>query len=78
MISYEASSEGTQALVAFIDPNGDESVVRCLCREDMTLDLGAESEVLDYLHGRYGPNELCRMARRTVLGPSADEQETKS
>jgi len=53
-----------------IEPNGDETRVRCLCRGDLTeigVD-GRETEGLTYLNKRYGGTAVCTAARKVTLG----------
>lgn len=62
------SSEGIQAEVILIEPNGDEHSVRCLCRSNGSTDIGGDSEVLDYLNTKYGDQSVCGLAREVTLG----------
>ena len=67
LISYVYSSEGRQADIALVEPNGDEHVLRCLVKPTGT-DLGGDHETLAYLNHRYGPETVCRTAKQTVVG----------
>ncbi len=67
LINYVYSSEGSQADIALVEPNGDEHVIRCLVKPTGT-DLGGVAETLAYLSDRYGPEKVCRTAKRTVEG----------
>ena len=38
------SPDGKQADIMLIEPNGDEHLVRCLCKQDGTMDIGGDGE----------------------------------
>ncbi|MBV6489825.1 MAG: hypothetical protein CNCCGFBP_00199 [Fimbriimonadaceae bacterium] len=63
------SNEGIQADVALTEPNGDEHVLRCLCKFDGTTDIGDPSagEALKYLSDRYGDQTIWALTRQVTL-----------
>ncbi len=61
------SSDGKQADIILVEPNGDEHLVRCLCKRDGTMDIGGDGEVLAYLNQRYGPPMVGETARAATL-----------
>ncbi len=69
LLQHVLSSEGPQADIALIEPNGDEYKVRCLCKSDGTTDLGAATnpDMLGYLNGRYGAQTVSGLARSVTL-----------
>lgn len=70
LVNRIPSLEGTEADLMLIEPNGDETRVRCLCRGDLTeigVD-GRETEGLTYLNKRYGGTAVCTAARKVTLG----------
>ena len=62
------SPEGIQADLLVIEPNGDESPVRCLCKHDGTTDIGGDPEAIAFLSAKYGDVSLCGVARQATLG----------
>lgn len=48
-----AFSEGVQADVVLIEPNGDEYLVRCLCRLDGSTEIGGDPGVIALLDDKY-------------------------
>ena len=60
------SSEGTQADVMLIEPNGDEHPVRCLVRPTQT-DLFGDPEILEYLRARYTDQVVYKAALAATL-----------
>lgn len=63
------STDGIQADVALLEPNGDEHVVRCLCKFDGTTDIGevGDGSVLGYLSDRYGSQAVWALTRQVTL-----------
>lgn len=61
------SADGPQADILLIEPNGDEHLVRCLCRINGTTEIGGDGESLAYLNERYGSQIVCRVARQSTL-----------
>jgi len=63
------SNEGIQADVALTESNGDEHVVRCLCKFDGTTDIGDPNsgETLKYLSDRYGDQTVWALSRQVTL-----------
>lgn len=61
------SPDGKQADIMLIEPNGDEHLVRCLCKRDGTMDIGGDGEVLAYLNQRYSPEVVGQTARSATL-----------
>ncbi len=62
------SPDGKQADIMLIEPNGDEHLVRCLCKWDGTMDIGGDGEVLAYLNQRYSAEMVGQTARAATLG----------
>ena len=61
------TSEGVIAEVVVVEPNGDEYVVKCLCRvEGTTVD--GEGDALCYLNERYGDVAFCTAVRNAAMG----------
>jgi len=67
LVELVPSSEGVQADVVLIEPNGDEYPVRCLCKPDGTTDIGGDPDAIAFLNVRYGDNSLCVVAREATL-----------
>lgn len=63
------SSDGIQAGVALLEPNGDEHVVRCLCKLDCTTDIGevGDESVFEYLADHYGSQTIWALTRQVTL-----------
>jgi hypothetical protein len=61
------SPDGRQADVAIIEANGDEHIVRCLIRPNLT-EIGGDFEIVQYLNERYGEEAVCRAALAATLG----------
>jgi hypothetical protein len=61
------TSEGVIAEVVVIEPNGDEYVVKCLCRDEGTT-VDGEDDALSYLNERYGDVEFCTAVRNAAMG----------
>lgn len=62
------SPEGVQAIVVLIEPNGDEYLVRCLCKPDGTTEIGGDPGAIAFLNEKYGDHSLCVAAREATLG----------
>lgn len=64
------SNDGIQADVALTEPNGDEHILRCLCKFDGTTDIGDPSagDVMNYLSDRYGDQTVWALTRQVTLG----------
>lgn len=61
------TAEGIAAEVIVTEPNGDEYIVRCLCRmEGLTVD--GEGDALSYLNERYGDVAFSTTVRDAALG----------
>ena len=60
------TSEGVIAEVVVIEPNGDEYVVKCLCREEGTT-VDGEGDALSYLNERYGDVVFCTAVRNAAM-----------
>ncbi len=65
-IEHVPSSEGSQADVWLIEPNGDEHRIRCLLR-GLSTEIAGSPEALTYLHTRYTDQAVCFTAREAVL-----------
>jgi len=61
------TSEGVIAEVVVIEPNGDEYVVKCVCRDEGTT-VDGEGDALHYLNERYGDKAFCSAVRKAALG----------
>ncbi|HZH98913.1 MAG TPA: hypothetical protein VEX38_08070 [Fimbriimonadaceae bacterium] len=63
------SPDGPQSEVLFIEPNGEEHQVPCLCRPDGLTELGifGGPERLIALENRYGTQVICALARQVTL-----------
>ena len=61
------SDDGTQADLLLIEPNGDEHVVRCLCRNDGSTDIGGDGQMVDYLNEKYGSQTVWALSRQVTL-----------
>lgn len=63
------SDEGICAEILLIEDNGDSYHLRCLCRQNGTIDLceWGDGKVVNYLDERYGPEMVFLTARDTVL-----------
>lgn len=66
------SPHGPQSDVLFMEPNGEEHQVRCLCRADGTTELGVLGgpERLLALEDRYESQVVCALARQVTPAPS--------
>jgi hypothetical protein len=62
--------EGIMADVIVVEPNGDETVVRCTCRSEGTT-VDGEGDALHYLNERYGDVVFCTAVRDAALGRAA-------
>jgi len=64
------SDEGIHAEVGLTEPNGDEHIVRCLCKFDGTTDIAdmRGGEALKYLSDRYGDQTVWALTRQVTLG----------
>ena len=69
LIERVESADGTQAIVALIEPNDDEHQVRCLCRRDGSTEIAevGEGEIISYLGDRYGEQVVWALCRATTL-----------
>lgn len=69
-LRFVPSTEGTQADLTLTEPNGDEHLVRCLCRPSGSIDIGevGNGETLGYLDDRYGSQTVCALCRDAMLG----------
>lgn len=63
--------DGDAALVAIVEPNGDEHRVECTCRETGTEIGCLDAEYLKYLTDRYGHATIWRTVRDAALGHDA-------
>lgn len=61
------TAEGVIAEVVVIEPNGDEYVVKCLCRDEGTT-VDGEGDALSYLNERYGDVAFCTAVREAAMG----------
>jgi len=61
------TAEGVIAEVVVIEPNGDEYVVNCVCRDEGTT-VDGEGDTLVYLNERYGDVAFCLAVRNAALG----------
>jgi hypothetical protein len=61
------SLDGVQADVVLIEPNGDEYLVRCLCRLDGSTEIGGDPVVIAFLNEKYGDQALCGVAREAAM-----------
>lgn len=61
------TSEGVIAEVVVTEPNGDETTVKCLCREEGTT-VDGEGDSLSYLNERYGDVAFCTAVRKAAMG----------
>lgn len=70
LVAYVFSPDGPQADIELVEPNGDAHRVRCLCRGEGT-ELGeiGDGQGIAYLNERYGPAQVCAVARNLTLGP---------
>lgn len=68
-LRFVPSTEGTQADLMLTEPNGDEHLVRCLCRPSGSTDIGevGDGETLGYLNDRYGSQVVCALCRHATL-----------
>lgn len=66
LLRRERTEKGIEADVEVIEFNGDRYSVRCVCRGDGT-EIGAEGDVVPYLHQRYGGEAFCRAIRTAVM-----------
>lgn len=66
------STEGTQAELYLVEPNGDEYPVVCLMRHEGTMDILGDGETLTYLNGRYGDRTVWAAARRATRNGRSD------
>jgi hypothetical protein len=68
LLSRGPSPDGTQADLLLIEPNGDEHLVRCLCKDDGSTEIGGDGEMVGYLNDKYGSPNVCSLSRQTTLG----------
>lgn len=68
LIESQNSSEGLQAELMLVEPNGDEHRVRCLCKADGSTEICGDGESIDYLHEKYGERTVWALSRQTTLG----------
>jgi len=61
------TSEGVIAEVVVVEPNGDEYVVNCICRQEGTT-VDGEGDALSYLNLRYGDVAFCTAVRNAAMG----------
>jgi hypothetical protein len=71
-LRFVHSTEGTQADLLVTEPNGDEHLVRCLCRPSGSTDIGevGDGETVGYLNDRYGSQVVCALCRQATLEAS--------
>jgi len=66
VLAHVPTPEGPQADLLLIEPNGDSTQVRCLAKESGT-EIAGESDYIDYLNRRYGPQMVSLTARWATL-----------
>lgn len=69
LLRHEPSDDGPQADVLFVEPDGEEHRVRCLCRDGGGTDIsdtdgGAR---LNHLIARHGDQVILALARQVTL-----------
>ncbi|MHB8635520.1 MAG: hypothetical protein ACYC96_03495 [Fimbriimonadaceae bacterium] len=65
-INRVETPEGVIAEVVVVEPNGDEYVVKCLCRDEGTT-VDGEGDALSYLNERYGDVVFCTAVRNAAM-----------
>ncbi|MCC7231084.1 MAG: hypothetical protein IT203_11885 [Fimbriimonadaceae bacterium] len=68
-LRFVYSTEGRQADLMLIEPNGDEHLLRCLCRPSGATDIGevGDGSIVGYLNHRYGAPTVCSLCRQVTL-----------
>jgi hypothetical protein len=67
LINRVLSQDGPQADVLLVEPNGDEHLIRCLCRHDGTTEIGGDGQMVEYLNHKYGDQTVWALSRQIAL-----------